>query len=278
VVVSQSCCAGGWYVALAKTELRSGVERGAFAAPLPPRFPLLLQVLRTSLIARRLGARVLLAHHYTGGFILRHCFLSGRLERRVLRGFGRDESGYGDAVAGRCGRGGRGVLGGRHGGGAAGRRGGCGGAPAFSEHRGEVERAEGDGERMQWKFQPLNPFQTFGVRREGHGHRKCGMAAKLRSWWSNRFGHHHDHGFHHHHHGEEHRREHDHEHRFERDMEYHHMHHHRHLGWGLLRKIGRWFSGIPSFISDMPTLIVSDSCAHLMLIYVNICARREMSA
>jgi hypothetical protein len=145
-------------------------------------------------------------------------------------------------------------------------------------HRGEVERAEGDGERMQWKFQPLNPFQTFGVRREGHGHRKCGMAAKLRSWWSNRFGHHHDHGFHHHHHGEEHRREHDHEHRFERDMEYHHMHHHRHLGWGLLRKIGRWFSGIPSFISDMPTLIVSDSCAHLMLIYVNICARREMSA
>ncbi|KAG0555374.1 hypothetical protein KC19_12G165100 [Ceratodon purpureus] len=117
----------------------------------------------------------------------------------------------------------------------------------------EIHRVEEDGQRMQWKFNPWNPFQTFGVRRQGHMHRKCGMAAKLGSWWSTMFGHHRGHEEHHHHrhhHEEELRREHDHHHRFMGDME-----HHRYFGWGLLRNIGRWFSGIPSFLSDVPTLI-----------------------
>ena len=135
----------------------------------------------------------------------------------------------------------------------------------------QVEPVERDGKRMQWNFNPFNPFQTFGVRREDYGHRKCGMAAKLRSWWPHLFRHHHDHEReHHHHHDEEHRREHDHEHRFERTMK-HRMHDHMHLpsvGGSFLRNIGRWFSGIPSFLSDVPALIVSDSYASLMLSYV----------
>lgn len=122
---------------------------------------------------------------------------------------------------------------------------------------------ERDGKRMQWNFNPFIPFQTFGVRREGHAHKKCGMAAKFGSWL---FGHgrehHHDHDHHHHHHhhhdDEEHHHEHhheqDHEHRFGRNMEHRHR---ASFGWGLLSKIGRWFSGIPSFLSDVPALIVS---------------------
>lgn len=132
-----------------------------------------------------------------------------------------------------------------------------------------VEPLPADGKRLQWNFHPFNPFQTFGVRPEGHVHKKCGMAAKLGSWWSNLFaqgrGHHHDHHdyhHHHHHHDEEHHREHDHEHRFGRNME--HQHRHRaSFGWGLLVKIGRWFSGIPSFLSDVPAIIVSQFDAYI---------------
>lgn len=133
----------------------------------------------------------------------------------------------------------------------------------FRGRRVEPLVVAGDRKRMQWHFNPFNPFQTFGVRREGRGHKKCGMAAKLGSWWSDMFGqgqeHHHDHDHvhrHYHHHGEEHHHEHHHEHWFGRGME------HRHRlrassGWDLLSKIGRWFSGIPSFLSDVPALIVS---------------------
>lgn len=124
----------------------------------------------------------------------------------------------------------------------------------------EIGHAAGDGKRMQWSFNPFNPVQTFGVRREGHGHTKCGMAAKMGSWWSTMFAHHRDHDYELHH-DEEHRREHDHKHRFEEPP--HKKHHHRY-GWGLLRKIGRWFSGIPSIFSDLPNLIVSNSSVILM--------------
>ncbi|XP_024362725.1 uncharacterized protein [Physcomitrium patens] len=111
-----------------------------------------------------------------------------------------------------------------------------------------------DDKSLQSNFNPFNRFQTFGVRRESHGHKKCGMASKLGSWWSKvfRYGrdHHNDHYRHHHLH-----HEHDHENQFESDTEHHHHKLHSSFGWDLLGKTGRWFSSISSSSSDEPNLI-----------------------
>ncbi|XP_024364121.1 uncharacterized protein [Physcomitrium patens] len=127
--------------------------------------------------------------------------------------------------------------------------------------RGHGDEEHVDGNKMQWSFNLFKPFQMFGVRREGHEHKKCKMGAKLGLWWSHMFGHGRDHHHHHHRHNEhgfekdvEHRHfrhhEHGYEHRFEKDTEHHHWLRPS-FAWSLLGKIGRWFSGIPSFFSDM---------------------------
>ena len=153
------------------------------------------------------------------------------------------------------------------------------------------EEEEDEKPKLRWRFNPFNPFQTFVVSKDGHGHghKKCGMAAKLASWFPNVFGHPRYFGHPHHHHVEEeeekeeekvvgwpyptfgrHRswspfgieNHHQHEHH---DDEHHH-HHHRHgehhsLGEDREQQFKRHRKGswnrIKGFFSDMSDQIVS---------------------
>ena len=151
--------------------------------------------------------------------------------------------------------------------------------PARVHHQNHHHEEEEDEKpKLQWRFNPFNPFQTFVVSKDGHGHghKKCGMAAKLASWFPNVFGQPRFFGRRHQHHVEElkvesekayprlrpqrsenyHQYQHD-------DDEHHHHHHGEHHSLGEDRehqlkrhRKGSW-NRIKGFFSDMSDQIVS---------------------
>lgn len=74
--------------------------------------------------------------------------------------------------------------------------------PARVHNQNHHHEEEGEKPKLQWRFNPFNPFQTFVVSKDGHRHKKCGLAAKLASWFPNVFGRPRYFGHRHHHHVE----------------------------------------------------------------------------
>lgn len=156
--------------------------------------------------------------------------------------------------------------------------------PMLNHHHAEEEDEK---PKLQWRFNPFNPFQTFVVSKDGHGHghKKCGMAAKLASWFPNvfgrprYFGHRHPHDvegeeeekvvgrpyatFGRHHSWLPFRSENHHQHQHHDDEHHHHRHHgeHHSLGEGREHQFKRHREGswnrIKGFFSDMSDQIVS---------------------